>query len=411
MDSDFVREPTLRKALSIQKRQILCSTPYGQGNFLAGGLSDGVVNLFPCDGSKKVIKLIGHKGPVTCVESCFTQPYLASGSVDGTVRFWAGNEQGDSTAISVDGTPIHSISLSQRFDKIIVSTDSYTPTIWDPRYCKKLVDLEEHDDSINTCSISSDGLVALTGSSDGTFRLFDLRSGTIANTIEVGSPIISSSIRQTGTAVAVGCENGNVYLWDTRTQAFLNKDPLHHGLVTSLDFHPTKNFLLTASADTTIGVCDADDRQLLYTLKCHTAPVNYVRWSVDGATFSSSGEDRRIVLWDEPILNKQEPPVIKLAPKKRKIEKLDKFNRKLEDEPEPEPVSPMESCRTVDVEDKSGMKKYVAIMHKITDQIVSLSKTLSSVEAQMNVMDERIRILEAEKRKQAKRAIANAQLE
>ena len=410
-DPNFVREPTLRKALSIPKKGILCSTPYGTGNFLAGGLTDGVVNLFPCDGSKKVYKLVGHKGPVTCIQSCFTQPYLASGSVDGTVRFWVGNEQGDSTAITVDDSPVHSISLSQKFDKIIVATDSPSPSLWDPRYCKKIIDLEEHDDIINSCSISTDGLVALTGCSDGTFRIFDLRTGSVANHIEVNSPITATSIRQTGTAVAIGCDNGYVYLWDTRTQAFLNKEPLHHGPVTAVDYHPTKSFLLTASADSTICVCDADDRRLLYTLKCHTAPVNSVRWSIDGTTFSSSGEDRRIVLWDEPIVPKTEPPVIKLAPKKRKIEKLDKFNNKLDSDPEPEPTSPIPKGNMVEVEDTTGRKKYVAILHKITDQIVSLSKTMSSIEAQMNVMDERIKILEAEKRRQAKKAITNAQLE
>lgn len=410
MDSSVIREATVSKSLIIQKGEILCSCPYGDSSYVAAGLSSGIINLFPCNGTKKVIKLIGHKGPVTCMETCMKDPYLASGSVDGTVRLWVGNEQRDSTAIKLGTTPVSSISLSNKFDKLLAASENVV-SIWDPVHCSKIVDLEEHPEKVSSVSLSSDGLIALTGSLDGSFRLFDLRSGTIASHLQVGSPITATSVRQTGTAVAIGCENGNVCLWDTRTQAFLSKDPLHHGAVTSLQFHPSKFLLLTASTDNLISICDADNRNLYFTLKCHTAPINYVRWSYDGTTFSSSGEDHRVVLWNEPIIQKTEPPVIKLAPKKRKIQKLGKFNETLEMEPDPEPVSPIQNAHTVTVDSGDGMKKYVAIMHKITDQIVALSKTMSALEAQMDSMDQQIAILESEKRSQAKKAIAQAQLD
>ncbi|EAY14905.1 hypothetical protein TVAG_380150 [Trichomonas vaginalis G3] len=410
MDSSVEREATVRKSLIIQKGEILCSCPYGDSSYVAAGLSSGIINLFPCNGSKKVIKLNGHKGAITCLETCMKDPYLASGSVDGTVRLWVGNEQRDSTSIKLGETPISSIALSDKFDKLLVSSEN-TVSIWDPAHCSKIIDLEQHPNHISSVSLSSDGLVALTGSFDGTFRLFDLRSGTIANKLDIGNPITSTSIRQTGTAVACGCENGNVFLWDTRTQAFLNKDPLHHGAVTSIDFHPSKFLLLTASTDNLIGICDADNRNLYFTLKCHTAPINYARWSYDGTTFSTSGEDHRVVLWNEPIIRKTEPVMIKVPPKKRKIERLGKFNETLEQDPEPLPQSPIQASNTVNVGSNTGIKKYVAIMHKITDQIVALSKTMSALEAQMDSMDQQIAILEAEKRAQAKKAIAQANLD
>lgn len=410
MDSSVEREATVRKSLIIQKGEILCSCPYGDSSYVAAGLSSGIINLFPCNGSKKVIKLNGHKGAITCLETCMKDPYLASGSIDGTVRLWVGNEQRDSTSIKLGETPISSIALSDKFDKLLVSSEN-TVSIWDPAHCSKIIDLEQHPNHISSVSLSSDGLVALTGSFDGTFRLFDLRSGTIANKLDIGNPITSTSIRQTGTAVACGCENGNVFLWDTRTQAFLNKDPLHHGAVTSIDFHPSKFLLLTASTDNLIGICDADNRNLYFTLKCHTAPINYARWSYDGTTFSTSGEDHRVVLWNEPIIRKTEPVMIKVPPKKRKIERLGKFNETLEQDPEPLPQSPIQASNTVNVGSNTGIKKYVAIMHKITDQIVALSKTMSALEAQMDSMDQQIAILEAEKRAQAKKAIAQANLD
>jgi hypothetical protein len=49
-------------------------------------------------------------------------------------------------------------------------------------------------------------------------------------------------------------------------------------------------------------------------------------------------------------------------------------------------------------------------MHRVTDEIANLSKTLSKIEGRMNVMDEQIGILEIEKRKQAKRVIQNRKI-
>ena len=413
------REPTLRKSFTLQKNEIFCTCPYGNNEYIAAGLSNGIINLLPVSSNCSLKKLIGHKGSVNCLETCSLSHYIASGGSDGTVRLWIGNEEGDSTSLNIGKGSINSIDLSSQFDKIIILSEDNSSEIWDPRHCSKLIEFDNFESNISSNSISSDGLVALTGSLDGIIRLFDIRSGQCTKSINIKHPIISSSIRQTGSTVAVGCSNGIVISWDTRTQSIINYSQIHNDSITSIEFHPKKPLLLTSSNDNNLSLCDSDNLSLLFTLQCHNQKVYSTKWSFDGSTFSSCGEDKRIVLWDEPILsdqfiqqlNQNDKQFDNINKKKKKTEKLGKFNEKIieiniENNNNNIPLKPQ---NIVKIEDNHNMKNYIGMLHQVTNQIKYLSETVSKLENQMVKMDEQISILESIKRKQVKSVIKNYQ--
>jgi WD40 repeat protein len=405
-----LKEPTLRKSFTIQKQEALCACPYGESECLATGLSNGTVMLLPTQPQNKVRKWLGHRGPVTCMASCLAHPYLATGSADRTVRLWVGNDQGDSMSLDIGNHEVVSLALSAKYDKLLVVDAAGALTLWNPGRCAQICDLQSDDFCAGTVSLSTDGLLALTGSASGAFRLYDVRSGEIAFARNVGDAVTATAVRLAGAKVAVGLASGAVLLWDTRTQEILNDSLLHGAQVTSLDFHPSTPLLLSSSADRTIAVCDAETRHLLYTLQCHTGPVSSVRWSVNGAAFSSVGADNRVILWDEPVVDYPMPPpevVDRTKPRSPTRQKLTKFNEPI---PRTPPPSPEPEVSVAIPEEEDQMKHYVTLMHRLTDEIANLSKTLSKIEGRMNVMDEQIAILEIEKRKQAKRVLQNRRI-
>lgn len=407
-DSRFCKEPTLRKSFTIQKQEALCACVYGVNDYLAAGLSNGTVMLLPARPDKKVLKWVAHRGPVTCMSSCGNEPHLVTGSADGTVRLWTGNAQGDSLALNVSEQKVVSVAVSRKYDTLIASDSTGGASLWDPRHCSKTADLETGNTFVNSVSLSSDGMLALTGSANGEFRLFDLRSGQVAHAYSTGVSCTATSVRQTGSVIAVGCENGVVLLWDCRTQKVINDTPLHSSRVTSLDFHPSKPMLLASSTDGAISVCDSDTRGLLYTLQCHTAAVHNARWSVDGTTFSSVGADNRVVMWDEPVIDYTAPIpelVDRTKPRHAEPQNLTRFNEPIPRREAPPPLPEVEVAQPVRVEEADGMRRYVAMMHSVTDQIANLSKMLSKIEGRMNVMDEQIAMLEVQKRRQAKKVL------
>lgn len=389
------KEPALRKSFSVQRNKALCAVVYGFDDYLATGLSNGTVMLLPAKPENHVRKWIGHRGPVTCMEVCVQDGHLVTGGADGIVRLWTDqDEQEQSVALSIGESEIVSIATSSKNDKLLVVNGTGEPQLWDTRHCAKVMDLESAGGCVKSVSLSMDGVTALTGSSNGEFHLFDLRTGRVVHVANAGAPVTATSIKQRGALAAIGCANGNVILWDSRAHTALNDSPLHRGSVSSVAFHPSKPMLLSSSSDGTIAVCDASTRGLLYTLECHTAMVYSAQWSVEGTTFSSVGDDDRVVMWDEPVVEQRREHVV--------------TRDRPSDSGKPGLLVAPTAADTYEEEmheDPSTMQVYTAMMNKVAGQIGGLTQTLSRIEARMSGMEDQITRLESQKREQAKRVL------
>lgn len=72
---------------------------------------------------------------------------------------------------------------------------------------------------------------------------------------------------------------------------------VHSCGVNCLSFHPSGNYLISASSDGTLKILDLLEGRLIYTLQGHTGPVFTVSFSKGGEQFSSGGADAQVLLW------------------------------------------------------------------------------------------------------------------
>ena len=387
-------EPKVLRGISLPKCKVLCTAVCGVKQFFAAGLSNGTINVFPFDPSTKPFKLTGHKGAVTCLQASKTG-ILASGGADGTVRFWENNET--ISVISLGTSGVKSMSLTPSFDRLLVTTNSNSTSIWDPFNCVQIQDIKNRSNlQVNCSSISENGIVSL-GYENGTFKVFDTRAGIFTNTISINDPITCLCNSNASPYIIIGCQNGTIYVWDIKNERFVGKNKSHKEAITSLDYHPSGNFFISGSKDKTISIFDAKIMKHTLTLNCHTGSVLSLKFSLSGDAFSSCGEDNRVVLWEFPYQSLATATETEAKAKSEEEEaELKEMERQLE--------------KSVPVR-QTQMQTFVSMIHDVTDQIVSLSTTVSKLEQHMNDMDKQIAYLEDYKRKQAQDAIRKAQIE
>lgn len=73
--------------------------------------------------------------------------------------------------------------------------------------------------------------------------------------------------------------------------------PVHSAAVNALSFHPSGNYLITASSDSTLKILDVMEGRLLYTLHGHQGPATTVAFSRTGEYFASGGSDEQVMVW------------------------------------------------------------------------------------------------------------------
>merc|ERR1719197_438547 len=98
-------------------------------------------------------------------------------------------------------------------------------------------------------------------------------------------------------AIASGSADMTVKLWDLRTLQLLQHYPAHADEVTSVQFHPSGNFLLSGSADATLKLWDLCEGRLFYTIHSHASRVNACSFSPGGDSFASAGVDQQVMVW------------------------------------------------------------------------------------------------------------------
>jgi len=189
--------------------------------------------------------------------------------------------------------------LSASRDKTLIV---WTLTREEDRYGVAKRRLKGHSHYVQDVAISSDGQFALSGSRDGTLRLWDLNTGTTTrnfygHTKDVLSVAFSADNRQ----IVSGSRDKSINLWNTLGQCkFVITEDGHKEWVSCVRFSPNLATPLIVSAgwDKMVKVWNLTHCKFRTNLIGHTGYVNTVTVSPDGSLCASGGKDGTAMLWD-----------------------------------------------------------------------------------------------------------------
>jgi guanine nucleotide-binding protein subunit beta-2-like 1 protein len=211
-------------------------------------------------------ELKGHAGWVTSIATTATDPdMILSSSRDKTVLVWA----------------------------LTRTEDQYG-------YARKC--LKGHGHYVEDVIISSDGQFALSGSWDGTLRLWNLATGmTSRRFVGHDKDVLSVAFSMDNRQIVSGSRDKTIKLWNTLGECkYTISEQGHTEWVSCVRFSPStmKPLIVSCGWDKLVKVWNLSNCKLRTDLVGHTGYLNTVTVSPDGSLCASGGKDGVAMLWD-----------------------------------------------------------------------------------------------------------------
>ncbi|KAJ7190085.1 WD40 repeat-like protein [Mycena pura] len=204
---------------------------------------------------------------------------------------------------------VESVAFSPDGTKIVSGSLDGTVRIWDSHTGAALgAPLEGHTDFVRSVAFSPDGMQIVSGSDDRTVRIWDSQTGAaLAAPLEGHTESVQSvAFSPDGMRLLSVSPEGTVQIWDSQTGAALGASSLE-GLTSwfeSVAFSPDGMQIVSGSGDSgsgdaTVQIWDSHTGAALGApLKGHTNAVISVAFSPDGMRIVSGSYDFNVQIWD-----------------------------------------------------------------------------------------------------------------
>ncbi len=146
-------------------------------------------------------------------------------------------------------------------------------------------------------AFSSDGQMALSGSEDGSVRLWELKTGRALQALTWKKKVTSMAFSSDGRLALAGSKDGSVRLWEAATGRTLHIFNGHTNSVTSVAFSFDGRLALSGSEDKTARVWEVDTGRELSVSSGYDWGIQSVAFSPDGR-LAMSGTWWVLRLWD-----------------------------------------------------------------------------------------------------------------
>jgi len=214
-------------------------------------------------------------------------------------------------SLNVHGGSVRTAAFSPDGARVVTGSHDGTMRVWDAKSGTQLIELKGHSASVQGAAFSPDGVRIVTGSRDGTARVWESApvpasgaSGPSSAWQPVlvlkghGGTVMSAAYSPDGGRIVTSSADRKAMVWNATSGAQLLALAGHDGYVNSAAFSPDGARIVTSSDDRTARVWDAASGAQLLELKGHGGPLYSAAFSPDGARIVTGSDDRTARVWD-----------------------------------------------------------------------------------------------------------------
>lgn len=195
----------------------VCAVP-PEGRRVLSASDDGTLKLWRLDDGARLATLAGHGWRVNAAAISPDGATVASAGGDSTVRVWAAGDAPEPEAPDLREAAAAAFSPDGERVAVGLSGDREEPAalvLLGTAAGERLWSREAHTDYIVRCAYSPDGERIVSGSLDGTLKLWSAARGELLATMSFGGQgLRHCRFDASGSRILSGGENGRVHVWD-----------------------------------------------------------------------------------------------------------------------------------------------------------------------------------------------------
>ncbi|WP_249268059.1 WD40 repeat domain-containing protein [Microcystis aeruginosa FBCC-A68] len=193
---------------------------------------------------------------------------------------------------------VQSVNFSPDGKTLVSGSDDGTIKLWNVETGKEIRTLKGHDGYVSSVNFSPDGKTLVSGSLQ-TIKLWNVETGEEILTLKGHDNGVNSvNFSPDGKTLVSGSNDETIKLWNVKTGQKIRTLKGHDNWVNSVNFSPDGKTLVSGSNDKTIKLWNVKTGEEILTLKGHDSYVQSVNFSPDGKTLVSGSDDGTIKLWD-----------------------------------------------------------------------------------------------------------------
>jgi WD40 repeat protein len=254
---------------------------------------------FTAPGGPELRRLEVHTEGLTAVAFSPNGRYVATGSVDQTLRIWAVETATELRRFEAHTASVNAVAFAADGRTIASGSSDTTLRLWDAESDEACKVFAGHSGRVLAVEFSPDGRTIISGSDDKILRLWETATGAEIRRFEGhGDSINSVAFSPDGRTIVSASNDKTLRLWDVATGTELRRLHGHREFVTAVAIAPNGDTIVSGSFDKTLRLWDAETGTELRTLRGHTGPVNAVDFAPDGRIIVSGSFDKTLRLWD-----------------------------------------------------------------------------------------------------------------